>query len=372
MKARALHSTLTADAHVRLSLAEVDLGDPGPDEVIVRIDAAPVNPTDLVLMLSMADVARARVDRGELVAPVSPKVVEAFAARVDKPLPVGTEGAGTVIAAGANAQPMIGKVVAAANGGMFASHRKLPASAVRELPAGRTAEDGASSFVNPMTALSFVETMRAEGHKAIVHTPAASNLGQMLVKICAADNVGLVNIVRRPAQAEQLKALGAKHVVDSSSASFMPELVEAIGATGATLAFDAIGGGAQASQILDAMERVAQRSMTAFSHYGSATHKQLYIYGSLDRSPTTLSRTFGLAWSVSGYLVSYALRKLGGEAYGRMVKRVMSELTTTFASSYKARIALDQLLDPDTLRACAAMTTGEKYLVAGTVSTRST
>ena len=363
MKARALNSTLTADGTIRLTLADVELGDPGPDEIIVRVDAAPVNPTDLYLMLAMADLSKASVDGGALVAPVPKGVVAVFPGRIDKPLPIGTEGAGTVVAAGANAQAMLGKVVAGAGGGMFATHRKLPAMAMRELPAGRTAEDGASSFVNPMTALSFVETMRAEKHAAIVHTAAASNLGQMLVKICAADGVPLVNIVRRPAHVEQLRALGSRHVVDSSAASYAADLQDAIAATGATLAFDAIGGGPQVSQILDAMERAAVRSMTAFSHYGSATHKQVYIYGSLDRGPTPLVRTFGMTWSVGGYLVSNALRKLGGEAYARMNKRVMSELTTTFASSYKASIALDKLLDLETLRACAATATGEKYLI---------
>jgi NADPH:quinone reductase-like Zn-dependent oxidoreductase len=180
MKARALHSTLTADARIRLTLDDVDLGDPAADEVILRVDAAPVNPTDLYLMLSMADVSRATAADGALVAPVPAGVVAVFASRIDKPLPVGTEGAGTVVAAGASpaAQALLGKVVAAAGGGMFATHRKLPVGAVRELPAGRTAEEGASSFVNPMTSLSFVETMRAEGHRAIVHTAAASNLGQ--------------------------------------------------------------------------------------------------------------------------------------------------------------------------------------------------
>src|SRR5579862_6777967 len=227
MQARALRSTLTADGHIRLTLDDVELGEPGADEVIVRVDATPVNPTDLFLMLSMADLSRASVDAGgAVVAPVPAGVVAAFPGRVGQPLPVGSEGAGTVVAAGsgAAAQALVGKVVATALGGMFATHRKLPASAVRALPAGRTAEDGASSFVNPMTALSFVETMRAEGHKAIVHTAAASNLGQMLVKICAADGVPLVNVVRRPAQVEQLRALGAAHVVDSSAATFADDL----------------------------------------------------------------------------------------------------------------------------------------------------
>jgi NADPH2:quinone reductase len=365
MQARALHSTVTSDARLRLTLEEIDLGEPGPDEVIVRVDAAPVNPTDLYLMLSMADLSRATNEGGALVAPVSGAVVAMSAGRLGKPLPVGTEGAGTVVAAGASpaAQALVGKVVAAANGGMYATHRKLPAAAVRELPAGRTAEDGASSFVNPMTALSFVETMRAEGHRALVHTAAASSLGQMLVKICAADGVPLVNVVRRPAQVEQLRAVGAEHVVDSSAPTFDDDLVAAIGATRATLAFDAIGGGPLASQILGAMERVAARDMTTYSHYGSSTHKQVYIYGSLDRGPTTLVRSFGLAWGIGGYLVSHALRKLGGEGFGRMTRRVMAELTTTFASQYAGRIPLAQLLDADVLRRAAQTATGEKFLV---------
>ncbi len=362
MKAHELHSTVTTDGTLRLTIDPVDLGEPGPDEVIVRVEAAPVNPTDIFLMLSMADLAKAHVVDGALEAPVPPGVTKVFAGRLDQPLAVGTEGAGTVVAAGANAQALMGKRVGA-NGGMFATHRKLPAKSVRELPAGASAEAGASWFVNPMTALSFVETMRAEGHAAIVHTAAASNLGQMLVKICAADRVPLVNIVRRPAQVAQLRALGAEHVLDSSAESFGRELVDAVAATGATLAFDAIGGGTLGAQILDAMERVASRSMKTFSHYGSSTLKQLYVYGGLDRAPMQIARTFGLSWSISGYLVMNALRKLGPEVMARMSGRVMSELTTTFASHYSERIALAQLLDVETLRRCAATATGEKFLV---------
>jgi NADPH2:quinone reductase len=362
--ARALHSTLTTDGHIRLTLDDVDLGAPGPDEVIVRVDATPVNPTDLALMLSGADLSRATTSAGTVTAPVPAVVLQMFAGRIDQRLAVGTEGSGTVIATGdgAAAKALAGKVVAT-SGGMFATHRKLPAAAVRELPPGASAEDGASSFVNPVTALSFVETMRAEGHKAIVHTAAASNLGQMLVKICAADRVPLVNLVRRPEQVELLRGLGAEHVVDSSAQSYAADLGAAIAATGATLAFDAIGGGPQVSQILDAMERAAVRKMTTFSHYGSSTYKQVYIYGSLDRGPTPLVRTFGMTWGVAGYLVMNALKKLGGDAYARMTKRVMAELTTTFASQYKTRIGLVQLLDLDTLRACAATATGEKVLI---------
>ena len=364
VKARALHSTLTGDNHIRLTLDDVDLGEPGPDEVIVRIDATPINPTDLALMLAGADLTKAAASSNRVIAPVPAAVVQMFSGRIEKPLPIGTEGSGTVIAAGTSpaAQALVGKLVTA-SGGMFATHRKLPVAAVRELPPGATAEDGASSFVNPMTALSFVETMRAEKHTAIVHTAAASNLGQMLVKICKTDGVPLVNIVRKQAHVDHLRELGAEHVLDSSSPTFAADLVTAIGATGATLAFDAIGGGSLGGTILTAMERVASCSMSTFSHYGSSTLKQLYIYGSLDRSPTTLSRAFGLTWSVGGYLVMNAMRKLGAEIVARMFQRVASELKTTFASHYSARITLDQLLDLETLRPCARMSTGEKYLI---------
>ena len=166
---------------------------------------------------------------------------------------------------------------------------------------------------------------------------------------------------------DQRERFGVPPIVDSSSTTFRQELVDAIGATGATLAFDAIGGGTLGGQILQAMERVASRSMKTFSHHGSSTHTQLYIYGSLDRSPTQLARTFGLTWSVGGYLVMNALRKLGPEAMSRMSARVMSELTTTFASHYHERISLDQLLDVDTLRRVAAMATGEKFLLTPAV-----
>jgi len=365
VKARELHSTLTADGNIRLTIDDVDLGDTlSPDEVIVRVDAAPVNPTDTYLLLSMADLSKATQTGGAIVAPVPPRVLEVFAGRIDKPLTVGSEGAGTIVAAGAGAaaQALVGKTVAT-NGGTFSTHRKVPVASVRELPAGCTAEDGASSFVNPMTALSFVETMRAENHTAIVHTAAASNLGQMLVKICAADNVPLVNIVRRPGAVELPRALGPDDAPHRSSPPVPNDPTDSIAATNATLAFDAIGGGTMVGQLLDAMERVASRSMKTFSHYGSSTLKQVYVYGALDRSPTQFARTFGLTWSIGGYLVMNALRKLGPEAMMRMNRRVMAELTTTFASHYTARISLDQLLDIETLKKCAQTATGEKYLI---------
>jgi NADPH:quinone reductase-like Zn-dependent oxidoreductase len=366
-----LRSLIKKTGELEISLVSVDAPPPGADEVIVRIEASPINPSDLGLLIGAADMTTAKqagaADNPTIVAAVPEGLMKAMAGRLDESMPVGNEGAGVVVEAGASdaAQALMGKTVAIIGGAMYAQYRRLRAADCLVLPEGTTAAEGASCFVNPLTALGMVETMRRENHSALVHTAAASNLGQMLNRVCLKDGIGLVNIVRDAKQEALLREAGAAYVCNSTAATFMADLTDALVATGATLAFDAIGGGAQVSQILDAMERVAARAMTTFSHYGSTTLKQAYVYGSLDRSPTTLVRTFGLAWSVGGYLVSNALRKLGAEAYGRMVKRVMSELTTTFASHYKARIALEQLLDPDTARACAAMTTGEKYLIAG-------
>ena len=291
-----------------------------------------------------------------------------LAVRVGKALPVGNEGAGVVVAAGTSpaAQALLGKTVGVYGGGMYAQHRCLPASMCLALPDGLTAADGASNFVNPMTALCMLETMRREGHSAIVHTAAASNLGQMLVKLCAKDGVALVNVVRRAEQVSALRELGAQHVVDSSADSFEDDLVDAIARTGATLAFDAIGGGQLADVLLRAMERVASRDAARYSPYGSTTHKQLYVYGGLDRAATTLSRNYGMSWGVGGWLVGNTLAKLSATEVAGLRTRVANELTTTFASHYTKRITLRELLDLDVLRGYAKMATGEKYLVVPT------
>ncbi|HET9989961.1 MAG TPA: zinc-binding dehydrogenase, partial [Kofleriaceae bacterium] len=253
--------------------------------------------------------------------------------------------------------------VSAAAGAMFSQYRVLKAHEVIGLPVGITPEQGASVFVNPMTVLCMLETMRREGHTAIVHTAAASNLGQMLVKACKADGIGLVNVVRSADHVKMLKALGAEHVLDSTSPSFAADLVEACVATKATLAFDAIGGGNLASQILTAMELAVNRTAKTYSRYGSATHKQVYIYGSLDVRPTVLDRTFGLSWGVAGWLVLPALLKLGPEVGGRLRDRVLAELTTTFASHYTATISLRDAIKPDVIARYAKRATGEKYLI---------
>jgi NADPH:quinone reductase-like Zn-dependent oxidoreductase len=365
---RELRSTASEDGTLSLILADVTLDDPAADEVIVRVEAAPINPSDLGLLLGPADVASLRTggsaDRPEVTFTVPPARQSGIRARLGQSLAVGNEGAGTVIAAGADAKSLEGKIVGMLGGGMYADYRRLKARDVVPLPEGATAAEGASLFVNPLTALGFVETARAEGHKAIVHTAAASNLGQMLQKICTADGMPLVNIVRSPAQADILRRIGAKYVLNSGDADFRRQLVAAIAETGATVAFDAIGGGSLGSDIVQAMEQAASQGMKEYSRYGSNSFKQLYIYGALDLSPTTLNRlAFGFQWSVSGWLLTPFMQKAGPETVGRMRQRVLDELTTTFASHYTRVIGLREALDPDVLRAYERKATGEKFLI---------
>jgi NADPH2:quinone reductase len=362
-----VRSLVRPEGEVEIALHEAPPPAPGPDEVVVRIDAAPINPSDLGVLFARADLDTLRAtgtpELPALTATVPAAAMPGLAARVGKALPVGNEGAGVVVAAGASpaAQALLGRTVGVYGGGTYAQHRVLPAAMCLALPEGLGAELGASNFVNPMTALAMLETMRREGHSAIVHTAAASNLGQMLVKLCAKEGVGLVNVVRRPEQVAALRALGAEHVVDSGTASFADDLVEAVARTGATLAFDAVGGGRLADAVLRAMERAASRDAARYSPYGSTTHKQ--VYGGLDRAPTTLARDYGMAWGVGGWLVGNALAKLGPGEVAALRQRVAAELGTTFASHYTRRVSLRELLDVEVLRQYAKMATGEKFLV---------
>jgi len=359
--------SLVTDGKLELSLVDVELSPPGPGEVIVRIEAAPINPSDLGLLTGPADLATLRQggtpDRPALTADIPAQRLPMVRARLDESMPVGNEGAGTVVAAGDGAEDLIGKTVAVIGGGMYTQYRKARLTDLLPFPEGVTAREGASAFVNPLTALAMVETMRAEGHTALVHTAAASNLGQMLNRICIADDVKLVNIVRSAEQAKILRDIGAKYVVDSTSENFRDELVDALAETGATLAFDAIGGGKLAGQILAAMEVAANRNATTYSRYGSNTYKQVYIYGALDLGPTVIGRDVGFAWGVGGFLLTPFLMKAGAEVVGRMRARVAAEIRTTFASHYTAEVSLAEALDKDTLLAYSAKKTGEKYLI---------
>ncbi|MDQ7971630.1 MAG: zinc-binding dehydrogenase [Rhodocyclaceae bacterium] len=366
-----LRSLIRPDATLELSLAEVPMPEPAaPDEVVVRVEAAPLNPSDLGLLFGGADMTKAQAsgsaERPVVTAPVAAPVMAAMAARVGQSMPVGNEGAGTVVAAGSSpaAQALLGKKVAALGGAMYSEYRAVPVTQCLPLPEGATAADGASCFVNPLTALGMVDTMRNEGHRALVHTVGASNLGQMLNRICLKDGVGLVNLVRKPEQAALLRAQGAQHVVDTSSANFQAELTEAIAATGATLAFDAIGGGKLAGQILVAMEAAALRQPgQEYSRYGSTVHKQVYIYGSLDRGPIELARGFGMAWGVGGWLLFPFLQKVGPARVQQLKQRVADELTTTFASHYTKELTMAQALSLDAIAGYGKMATGEKVLV---------
>jgi NADPH:quinone reductase-like Zn-dependent oxidoreductase len=362
-----LRSLATRDGRLRLSLEDVTHGEPGPDELLVRVEAAPINPSDLGLLIGPADMATARSEgtpeRPVVLADIPQQRLGAITARLDQSLAVGNEGAGTVVRAGGNVREFLGRRVGMLGGGMYAQLRRLPARDCILLPESASAADGASMFVNPLTALGFTETMKAEGHRAIVHTAAASNLGQMLNRICLEDGIGLVNIVRSQAQADLLRGMGARHVVDSTSPGFQAELTQAIRDTGATLAFDAIGGGTLAGQILQAMEACADRGDAGYSPYGSNAPKQVYIYGSLDMGPTVLNRAFGFTWSVGGWLLFPFLQKAGRDVAARMRQRVVDELTTTFASRYTRTISLADALRLDVLRGYERKATGEKYLI---------
>jgi NADPH:quinone reductase-like Zn-dependent oxidoreductase len=368
-----LRSLLKASGQLELSLQRVPVGEPEADQVVVRVGAAPINPSDLGLLFGAADMTTARASQAGgspvITADVPEAMMRAMAGRVDQSLPAGNEGAGVVVKTGASeaAQALLGKTVAVFGGAMYAQYRTVRAADCLVLRPGTTAAEGASCFVNPLTALGMVGTMQLEGHTALVHTAAASNLGQMLVKICKRDGVGLVNIVRSAQQSELLRGLGAVHVCDSSTPSFMDDLIKALTETGATIAFDATGGGRLASQILTAMEAAANARGGAFNRYGSSVHKQVYIYGGLDTSPTVLTRNFGFAWGLGGWLLMPFLARVGPEAAEGLRQQVASEIKTTFASHYTQTVSLAGMLSPEAIAVYNKRATGEKVLIDPTL-----
>lgn len=367
--ARQIRSTVTEDGTVELTIADVEIPEPTEDQVAIQVEAAPINPSDLGPMFGPADLRTLRSsgegDDRRLVADIPEYLLSMVQARVGRALPMGNEGAGTVVAAGSSeaAQALLGKTVAASGGAMYAERRLARADQCLVLPDGVSAAEGASCFVNPLTTLGMIETTRLEGHTALVHTAAASNLGQMLVKLCLEDGVPLVNIVRRQEQVDLLTDLGATHVCNSSDDDFRGSLTEAVAAVDATIAFDATGGGSLADQILQAMETAQATKEGAVGRYGSTTHKQVYVYGGLDRSPTELRRTYGMAWGVGGWLLPYFLERVGPERADALRRRVAEEITTTFASSYTATVSLEDALTVDAASAYGRQATGEKYLV---------
>jgi NADPH2:quinone reductase len=364
-----IRSLIRPEGVLELSLARVETPTPGPDQVVVRVEASPLNPSDMGLLFGGADMTTAKAsgtpELPVVTAQLPPAALRAMAARVGQSLPVGNEGAGVVVEAGTSpaARALLGKTVAIVGGAMYSQYRTIEADQCLVLPAGTTPAEAASCFVNPLTALGMTETMRREGHTALVHTAAASNLGQMLQKLCIEDGIPLVNIVRSQQQVDILKGIGATHVCNSSSPTFMGDLVEAIAATGATLGFDAVGGGRLAGQILTAMEIAANRNATEYSRYGSAVHKQVYIYGGLDRGPTEFTRAFGTSWGIGGWLLTPFLQKIGPEAAQSLRERVAAEIKATFASTYTKEVSLREALKLEEIAVYGKQATGEKYLI---------
>lgn len=362
-----IRSKVNDDATIRISLEPVEITEPSGNEVVVRVEAAPVNPSDLGLMLGgvPADTFTPCGD-GEMPALCAPIPEGTFARlqnRVGQSLPVGLEGMGTVLAAGPDASNLLGKKVSMFGSGIYSQYQKMSADSCLVLPDDVNPESGAAAFANPVTALAMVDTMHREGHTAMVHTAAASNLGQMMVRICKADGIALVNIVRSEEQVRILKDLGAEFVCNSSLPSFTEDLIEAIRETGATLAFDAVGGGDLASQILSAMEKAVNQGNKPYSRYGSDVYKHVYVYGGLDPSPLVLHKDFGLAWGLSGWLVTTVLAKIGPEAADLLKARVLRELDTTFASKFGQSVGLIGLFEPEKLVAAGARSTGGKFLI---------
>jgi NADPH2:quinone reductase len=366
-----IRSNVTSEGNIEISIASVEKPKPAENEVLIKVEASPINPSDLGLLISFAadlDSLNVTGSGDETVAKmkVHPGLMKAMAPRLDQSMKVGNEGGGVIEGAGTGAEDLIGKTVGVAGGAMYSQYRCVPASSCLVMDDSTTSAEAASSFVNPLTVLGFIETMKMENHTAILHTAAASNLGQMLVKVCKDDSVPLVNIVRKSEQVDLLKNLGAEHVCNTSEPDFMDSLVNALVATGATLGFDATGGGNEgklAGQILSAMEIAANKTAKEYSRYGSDTFKQVYIYGGLDQSPTILNRSFGMQWALGGWLLTPMIGKIGMERFQQMRERVAKEIKTTFASHYTQEVSFEEMLQPETIKAYAKQATGEKYLV---------
>ena len=371
LKSKEIRSEITSEGKLNLSIVTSDVPTPGDDDVLIKVEASPINPSDLGLLISFAADLDSISSQGSgedtvTTMGIHPGLMQSMKPRIDKSMKVGNEGGGVIVDAGKNVKNLIGKTVGVAGGAMYSQYRCLPAMSCLVMNEGTTSVEAASSFVNPLTALGFTETMKLENHTALVHTAAASNLGQMLVKICLADDIPLVNIVRKEEHVELLKKLGAKYICNTSDENFMKNLIDCLVETGATLGFDATGGGNEgklAGQILSAMEVAANKNATEYSRYGSDTYKQVYIYGGLDPTPTVLNRSFGLSWGLGGWLLTPFIARVGTEKFQEMRERVAKEITTTFASSYTKEVSLEEMLEPDAIKTYAKQATGTKYLV---------
>ena len=363
-----IRSEVTKEGKLLIYVESTAMPEPKEDEVLIRIEASPINPSDLGLLIGPADVSSMSVSgEGEnavVTMDIPEGLLRMLETRLDQSLPVGNEGGGVVVKAGhKDLEDLVGKTVGVAGGSMYSQYRCVNAASCFVMHEGVTSAESASCFVNPLTALGMVETMRLENHSALVHTAAASNLGQMLIKICLDEDVPLVNIVRKEEHVDMLNSLGAKFVCNSSKDTFMQDLVKALVETGATIGFDATGGGKLSGQILTAMEVAANQTATEYNRYGSNTFKQVYIYGGLDRSPTTLNRAFGFTWGLGGWLLTPFIGRIGPERFEELKQKVADEIKTTFASHYTKEISLEEVLQPENINVYSKQATGEKYLV---------
>lgn len=364
-----LRSKISKDGGLEVSLGSADVPLAKEGYAIVRMEAAPINPSDMGSLFGPANMEEATLetesDRLVLKAKVPMERIPLLAPRLDKEMPVGNEGAGVVVDAGPepDAQALIGKTVGVLTGRAYAQFCSVRVDNCLVLNEGTTPKQGASCFVNPLTALGMVETMKLENHNGLVHTAAASNLGQMLNRICIDEGIPLVNIVRKPEQTELLEGLGAKYVCDSTKETFLSDLEDALAETGATLAFDAVGGGRLVNDILFAMERALSRDASGLNTYGSSTLKQAYFYGGLEQSPSILNRNYGMMWSVGGWLLTPFLKRIGTERAAELRQRVADEIATTFESNFVEELTLEEAISPEIVRRYIAKKTGEKYLI---------
>lgn len=361
-----LRSLVTEDGALNLSIGDFMIPKPKAHEVVVKIGAASINPSDVAVVLGFPALGVPQIF-GTNAEPKEPQIPAAYLAayggRFGMKLPGGNEGGGVVVAAGSDSEHLMGKTVALFGCNSFAEYRCVPTAACMVMNDGTTAKQAAASCVNPLTVLGMIATMEMEGHTAMINTAAASKLGQMLVKACKDDGIPLVSIVRKPEQVELLKSIGATHVCNSSLPTFEDDLVAAISETGATLAFDAIGGGDMPNQLLTAMEKALLAKATGYSRYGNTTKKQVYIYGGLSMEPTTLRRSYGMFWNVGGWLVTPILQQVGPEKLAQMKQRVADEIGTTFKTEFYKEISLAQLIEPDFITAYAKAESGKKYVV---------
>ena len=368
MISRQLITTLSLTGTLSLSLQNTELPPLGAEDILLQVQAAPLNPSDMSFMFTQADLSTLTFDYDASTPCVSmqlPDIIDKrHQHRVEQTLPCGYEGAGVIIEVGSSlSRELIGRTVSCAIGGMYADYKVSPLNAVIVMPEGVTPMQAAAAFVNPMTVLAMLETRRLHQHKALVHTASASNLGKILIRCCKQQSIPLVNLVRNSNQIPALMSLGADIVLDTSDEDFAVQLYDAISQYEPTACFDPIAGGDLLSHVMSTMERVFIDKQQQFSHYGSGVFKQGFVYGHLDNAPLRFTHQIGFSWSLRGWLLGDVLPTLSAECITNMKKSIQSEITTTFASEFNTTITLADILNPVQIATYTAARSNEKFLV---------